>query len=131
MELFYQIVGGVLITLVLAMTLRRQGQDITLLLGLCGCCMVLLVLGRYLEPVLDFLEQLQDLSGLDANLLSVILKAVGIALVAEIAMLICADSGNAALGKTLQILSTGVILWLSLPLMKSLLTLVERIVGGT
>ena len=66
---------------------------------------------------------------MDSQLLQVILKSVGIALVSEIAMMVCADSGNAALGKALQLMSTGVILWLSLPLMKSLLQLVQRIVG--
>lgn len=129
MELFYQIVGGILIAVVLGLALRRQGQDITLLLGIAVCCMVLGALATYLEPVLDFLEQLQTISGMDSQLLQVILKSVGIALVSEIAMMVCADSGNAALGKALQLMSTGVILWLSLPLMKSLLQLVQRIVG--
>lgn len=131
MEQFYQVVGGVLVAVVLALALRRQGQDITMLLGICVCCMVLGVLGSYLDPVLDFLQELQQLSGIDSQLLQVILKAVGIALIAELAVMVCTDAGNAAMGKAIQILSSAVILWLSLPLMRSLLELVQKIVGET
>lgn len=130
MALFYQIIGVALVAVVLGTVLKRQGQDITLLLALCVCCIVLMALISYLEPVMDFIEHLQTVSGIEPQLFEVILKAVGIALVAEIAMLVCGDSGNAALGKSIQLVSTGVILWLSLPLMKSLLELVERIAGG-
>lgn len=129
MSLFYQIIGVVLVTVVLGVALKRQGQDITLLLGLCVCCIVLTVMFSYLEPVLDFIEHLQSISNLDPQLLEVILKAVGIGLVSEIAMLVCTDSGNAALGKAIQLATTCAILWLSLPMMKALLELVERIVG--
>ena len=129
MTLFYQIIGVALVAVVLGVALKRQGQDITLLLGLCVCCIVLMAMFSYLEPVLDFIEHLQNISSIDPQLLEVILKAVGIGLIAEIAMLVCGDSGNAALGKAIQLTSTGAILWLSLPLMRSLLDLVERIVG--
>ncbi len=90
---------------------------------------VLAAAARYIEPILDFLTRLQDISGLDPELLEILLKAVGISVVAEIASLVCNDSGNAAMGKAIQILASGVVLWLSLPLMESLLSLVERIVG--
>jgi hypothetical protein len=50
--------------------------------------------------------------------------------VAEIAGLICTDAGNAALAKTIQILATAVILWLTLPLMQALLDLVRKIMEG-
>ena len=129
MDLFYQIVGIALVAVVLGVALKRQGQDITLLLGLCVCCIVLMAMLSYLEPVMDFVEHLQSISNLDSQLLGVVMKAVGIALIAELAMLVCTDSGNAALGKAIQLASTGVILWLSLPLMRALLELVERIVG--
>ena len=57
------------------------------------------------------------------------LKAVGIGVISEIAVLICQDSGNAALGKGLQLLATIVVLWLALPLMQGLLELVQKILG--
>jgi hypothetical protein len=50
-------------------------------------------------------------------------------LIGELAGLICSDAGNAALAKSIQILTTAVILWLSIPLFESLLDLVQAILG--
>ena len=129
MTAFWQVLAGVLIAVVLGVALSKQGKDITLLLSMAVCCMVLLVAVSYLEPVVDFVEQLQTIGNLDSDMLKIMLKAVGIGLVAEIAVLICNDSGNSALGKAVQILASGVVLWLAIPLMTSLLELVQKIVG--
>lgn len=91
--------------------------------------MVVMVAASYLEPVVDVFHKLQSWGQLDWDMLSIVLKALGIGLVAEIACLICADAGNAALGKALQYLATVVILWLSVPLLSSLMDLITQIMG--
>ena len=48
-------------------------------------------------------------------------------LLAEVTELICIDSGNTALGKGLKILATAVILWMSVPLLSGLISLIEEI----
>lgn len=129
MERFLQVTAGVLLTVVLGIALGKGSKDITLVLSMVVCCMVLTAAFTYLEPVVDFLKELQTLGQLDSTLSGVVLKAVGIGLIAEIAILICSDSGNAALGKALQIMATVMILWLSVPLMRSLMELVQTIMG--
>lgn len=129
MEGVLQASAAVLLAVVLGLVLAKQGKDWALLLTAAVSCMVLAVAASYLQPVLDFVRELQSLSGLDGQLLTVVLKAVGIGLVAEIAALICQDAGNAALGKGVQILASVAVLWLSLPLMRALLELVQTILG--
>jgi stage III sporulation protein AD len=89
--------------------------------------MVIAVGIAYLTPVVDFVRQLQSNSGTDPEFVRILLKSVGIGLVAEIAGLICTDAGNAAMAKTIQILATAVILWLAMPLMSALLELVRKL----
>lgn len=129
MERFWQVTAGVLLTVVLGMTLSKSSKDMTIVLIMVVCSMVLVAAFSYLEPVLDFIRELQKLGQLDSTVSSVMLKTVGVGIVAEIAMLICGDSGNAALGKALHIMATVLILWLSMPLMRSLLELVQKIMG--
>ena len=100
------------------------------MLGVAICCIVMTAAMSYFQPVIDFFRKLEDLGGLDPQLLSILLKAVGISFLAEVVGLICADSGNAALGKGLQILAVAVILWLCIPLLNELITLVETILGA-
>lgn len=126
---FWQGSAAVLLTIILGLALGKQGKEAGLLLTLAVCCMVGVLALTYLQPVIEFVRQLQATAMLDSGMLEILLKAVGIGLVGEIAGLICADTGNSALGKSLQMLSAAVILWLSLPLLTELLELVQQILG--
>jgi stage III sporulation protein AD len=56
-----------------------------------------------------------------------VLRTVGIGMLAEFTSLLCADAGNNALGKSIQILAGGLILMISLPIMTQLLDMIEQI----
>ena len=130
MDAVLKVIFGALIAVILGLMLRQQGKDIALLLSTAVCCMVIAVGINYLTPVVTFVQELHASTGTDPEYLRILLKSVGIGLVAEIAGLICTDAGNAALAKTIQILATAVILWLTLPLMQALLDLVRKIMEG-
>ena len=129
MKLYLQVCGAVLIALILILTLGSKGKDYAALVTLALCAMGCLAALRYLEPVLDFIRQLEQIGGLDSAVVSILLKATGIGLIAEIGAMICADSGSGSLGKLLQILGSSLVLWLSLPLFTMLLELIQRILG--
>ena len=123
MSLFWKAAAAVLLAVVLGLSLGKQ-KDIGVLLTMAVCCMVAI---SYLEPVLDFLRELETLGDLQGDMLGILLKAVGIGLVSEIAGLVCTDAGNGSLGKTLQMLGSAVILYLSLPIFTAMLELIREI----
>ncbi len=129
MDRFYQAAAGVLISVVLGIFLSREGKEMTLVLSLVVCCMVFAVVAGYLKPVLELLGNLRQMGNLQNEMLQIMLKAAGIGLISEISVLICNDAGNAALGKVLQILTTITLLWLAIPLVNSLLELLQQIMG--
>ncbi len=129
MDIFIKAVTIALIAIVLYLVISRQDKDIAFMLSVMACCMVGLSALRYLEPVIQFLTQLKSVAGLDTQLYQILLKSAGIGLLAEIAALFCADAGQAALGKTVQLMAAAVILWLSLPLFSALLDIVSKILG--
>lgn len=130
MDMFLKAVAAALITAVIGLVLVKQGKDMLILLTLAACAMIATIAFAYLKSVISFLHRLTEISKLDTELLAVLLKTVGIGLIGELAGLICADAGNAALEKSIQILTTAVILWLSIPLFESLLDLVQAILGA-
>lgn len=129
MDSVLKAVAVILVAVVMWIILSKQGKEYALVLSIGACCLVFLIMFRFLEPVLDLLRQLQVLGKLQSEWLSIMLKSVGIGMVVEIGMLICSDAGNAALGKTLQIMGSVAVLWLSIPLMNSLIKLLEQILG--
>ncbi len=113
----------------LRLCLGSRGKEMGALLAIFVCCTVALAALRYLEPVMDFLGKLESLGGLNSTMMGILLKVVGIGMISEISALICSDSGSSSLGKTLQLLGSAVILWLSLPLFTMLMELLETILG--
>lgn len=131
MELFLQATAVVLLVLILGLVLGTQQKHLALLLSLGACCLVCICAVQYLRPVIDFLRKLQDLAGLSADVLAILLKAAGIGLLSELACLICTDAGESALGKAIQLVANGAILWISLPLMQQLIDLLQEVLGNT
>lgn len=130
MTAFLQATAAVLLAVILIMSIRGQGKDIGLLLSIFVCCALGGLAASFLAPVMDFLHRLQAIGALNQEMLTILLKVVGTALIAEIAILVCADSGNTSMGKALQFLAAAVILWLSLPMLTALLELIEEILGN-
>lgn len=129
MELYLQSTALVLIAVVLGLMLSTQHKSMAILFSLGVCCMICISAVRYLSPVMDLLNELKDLAGISGQMLSILLKAAGIGLLSELASLICADAGEGALGKAVQLLSNGVVLWISLPLLEQLITLLQEVLG--
>lgn len=130
MDTFLKATAGILVAIVFYLILSKQNKDVSALLTITVCCIIATAAINYLQPIIQFFERLQRLGELNSEMLGILLKAVGIALLGEITALICADAGNAALGKSLQILASAVILWLSVPLFTGLVELVEKILGS-
>ena len=124
MEHFFQAVAAAMIAIVLCLALGAQEKHLTVLLSLAACCMVLLIAMRYLEPVVALVQDLSDMCGINTQYI-----AVGIGLLAELASLICCDGGNNALGRAVQMLATAAVLWLSIPLIRAVLELIQQMTG--
>ena len=127
MDVFLKAAAGTLIALILYLILMKTGKEFSLLLTVAVVCMMAGITVVFLQPVIEFIQKLIAVGQFDSDMLEIVLKAVGIGLLAEITGLICTDAGNASLGKILQILASVVILWLSIPLFTSLIDLVEDI----
>lgn len=121
--------SAVLIAVVLILTVSQQRKELALLLSIAACTMIGLSIVGYLKPVIDFARELRSMGNIDPEVFDVLLKAVGIGILSEITVLICNDSGNGSLGKSLQYLTSAVIMYLSLPLFTLLLDLLKKILG--
>lgn len=124
---FLKASGLVLVGVILCLILSGYGKHFNALISICVCVAVAIAAINYLEPLLDFFFHLQSLGSWNSEVMKILMKAVGIGILSQITSLICADSGNGALGKALQLFSTAIILWLSLPLFKELLELINNL----
>lgn len=131
MDLILKATAGTLIAVIIGLVVGRQSKESAMLLITAACCMIAISAVQYLQPAVDFFVHLQSVGELDPQILQILLKATGIAILSEITGLICSDAGYGALGKSLQLLATAVILWLSLPLLNKLLELIQNVLVST
>ena len=129
MELYFKGAAGILLAAVLGLALQKQEKDLSAVLTAAVIAMAAVLMLRLLEPVTELLRQLERGGKLRFDALELLLKAAGIGLTAEVAGLVCADAGNAALAKMLRLLGTAAILCLSVPMFTALLECITEMVG--
>ena len=127
MDIFLKAAAGALVTVILCLTLAKQSKDMALLLTITVCSMVIVSAVSCFRPLLDFFDKLQIMGELNSDMMQILLKSVGIGILAEITAMICTDGGNGALAKAIKLLSTAVVLLLAIPLFENMLELIEDI----
>lgn len=129
MDLFWKTSAGVLIAAVLIITIEKQEKDMALLLTMMVSAMAALVGLSFLKPVIAFLYELEELGDLQSGVLNILLKATGIALVSELGASICRDSGNTSLAQAVKLMGIMAMLSFSLPVLETLMELIQTILG--
>ena len=124
---FWKVIAGILLTAVLCLTIGTK--EISTILSMIVCCMAAVIAISYLKPVFDFLYQLETLGNLKNGMLDILLKSVGIGVICELTGRICSDAGKDSLAKMMQMLASASILYLSIPVFRALLTLIQEILG--
>ena len=130
MSVFWKTAAGILTAIILWINLNQSNKDTSVLMTLAVCAMAMMAAASFLQPVVSFVNKIQNIAKLDAGLVSTVLKVVGVGIITEIAVLICKDAGNESMGKALQFVSAGVVLWISIPVFEKLLALLDKILGG-
>lgn len=127
MDYFWKAILFTLCACVLSMVLDRQNREFSVLLILGAAVILVTVSIRLIDPVVCLIRQLASLSELSGEMLPVLVKALGISLTGQIAQQICLDSGNTALAKITEMLSSFAVFYLSVPLFRSLTDLLREI----
>ena len=128
-EEFWKVIAIVLIALIFSLHLEKTEKIFCVLLSIAVCCLGGTVIGNAIHSIMDFLHELEALGQIRDGFLQILLKCVGIALITELAGLICRDSGNGSLERMLHLLGSMTIVYLSLPMVSALLTLIREILG--
>ena len=126
MEIYWKALGGLLIAVVLGMVLEK---DMTVMLSLAICAMGVAIAADYLRPILTAMKQMEQAANFQGESFQILMKIMGISMIAEIIGMICADAGSASMGKVLKLLTCSAILWLAVPLFQSVLNLIQQILG--
>ena len=117
MDIFLKTIGGILLCAILCLGIPQQSKQIVTVIVIAVCCMTGMIAFQFLEPLVDFWDQLVTTGNLNGDMMSVLLKVVGISLVSEFAAVVCEQGGNGALGKAIHFITAAILLSLCIPFM--------------
>lgn len=119
-----------LLTVIFANLLRKNNHELSIVLSLASCVIIAVILIQLAKPLIEFMERLRSVSGLDKTLLTPLLKTIGIGLLTQISGNICADAGENAIAKLIEACGAVLALYVALPLFEAVLEMMESLGGA-
>lgn len=110
-----------IITALLALTLRGQRPEFAMLLSLgCGIFVLLALMGQ-MKEIITGLEKIMSGLSEQSDLTAIILKSLGICIVAELGSQCCRDAGEAAIAAKVELVAKAALVLMSMPVFTSLM----------
>ncbi len=120
----WQWTGLAVAAALLCMVVRQQQPEIASLCAMAAGAMLLLAALESLAGLRDTFARITAMSGLHEGYMSLLLKVLGIAYVAELAAQACTDLGEGGLGMKVALCGKLAIFVLAAPMMISLLEMI-------
>lgn len=121
------IVGIGVIGVSLAVLLKQYKPEYAVAVSLVVGVVIFAVVAANLTPVIDQLNALLDQTKMPREYIEILIKALGICFLTQIACDTCKDAGQTAIASKLEIAGKLAILALSLPLFSELLSIVATL----
>lgn len=108
--------------------LRQYSRDIALVLALAAGAMILLLSAQPLQQILQTVTQLTETAGLSTEIITPVVKTVGIGMVSYTSAEICRDAGERGLASFVEIGGSIAALLVTLPLLSAVLKLLGELI---
>ena len=130
MDTVGKLIAAALLCSVICLLLKKQAPELTLCLCVLVCALCFLTSFPFFSPVLAFVRRLEEITGLSQAVFAPLFKTAAIGLLSQLAGTLCRDSGQQALGQTIEICSGFLCIYLALPLLEMVLSLLQTMIGG-
>ncbi len=114
-----------IVAAVCALTVRKQVPELSVLLAICAGTLILGYCVGAFSTVIEFMEKLTALGGMNPDVIAPVMKVTGVAVLSRISADFCRDAKETALAAAVETAGAAVALLAILPLMELVLELIE------
>ena len=122
-----KIIGIALIALIIIILLKQYRPEFAIYISILTGILILLLVIDKLQGIMALIQSFVNKTSINATFLTLLIKITGIAFLAEFAVSICKDSGEAAIASKIEIGSKIIIVSMSIPIISSLLEIILKI----
>lgn len=108
------------------LTLLTRKQEFSILASMAVILLILTMALTFMKPVLTFMDTLSSTAGLGNGTVAPVVKALAIGFITSIGTNLCEDAGEKTIGAALKMAGGIAAVYVLLPLMESLLQLLEQ-----
>jgi len=127
MEAVFRISALAVVASLCSCMLRGSIGSVSVVLSIAVCVSVLIIAIHFLEPVIELLLRMQEMTGMSETLLAPLIKVLGIGLLTQISGTICDDAGEKTLAGRIALASRVSMLILCAPMLERILDYIGEI----
>jgi stage III sporulation protein AD len=123
-----QIVSIGLIASILAVILKDERPEFSMIIGLLAGIIIFLLMISKIQAVLEVFQTLSSKMNIDILYLTTIFKIIGIAYLTEFGAQVCRDAGEGSIASKIEFGGKILIMILAIPILMALLDLIIKII---
>ncbi len=121
------VIGIAVVTSAVILMLNKTNGELSMLLSVCSGAFILLFILVKTVPILDSIKGFFEGAGVGTQYFEIAFKSLGICYVSQFAADVCKDFGQSALSKKIELSCKVLVVALSLPLMKTIIETVLKL----
>lgn len=124
----YAIIGAGIAAAAISVILRQYNKEYGLYISLAVSVIVFSVVLGAFQPILGLIEKLSELSGTSSEYIAILLKALSVCYMTQLASDCCRDCGETAIASKLDFAGKIALLLISVPLFEGILDIVKELI---
>ena len=125
----FSIIGIGLASAAIATVLRQYNKEYGLYISLGATVVIMSVILYSLEPVFSFINELTDVSDINTEYISVLIKSLAICYMIGIASDSCKDCGETAIASRIDFAGKIALLLITIPLFEAILDIIKELLN--
>lgn len=122
-----QIVCIGIVAVALSSVIKVQKPELALQVSIITGILIFMLVAVKLSAVIDFIKTFSHKADIDSTYITILLKIVGIAYIAEFGAEVCKDAGESSIASKIELAGKVTIVILAVPIITSLLDLVVKL----
>lgn len=127
MDLFYKLTAVAVICSFLCVVLQKKASDHALILGILGCCIILVPLSGMVGSVVETMRSIRELAGIDPLVFAPLLKMTAIGILTQLAEAFCREGGQQTLAQSVALCGSLTAVYVCLPLVQTVLDFLKEL----
>jgi stage III sporulation protein AD len=127
MPILIKIAAIAVVGTVLGLVIKKNSPEMALMLTVSLAMAALYLAFDTIRGITDFIRTLADTCDISPEVLSIVFKTVGISIVTKLASDVCKDAGQGSVATGVELTGAVAALYLSLPLFKSVITMISSL----